>query len=79
MPRRLQQQIHSSFATGISTWQDFKSGIVDLYSVSGSQVDFNDHLIREFNRKVDTFDYTGLMFEPYDGGFRLISNTGIVL
>ncbi len=35
--------------------------------------DLSDHLMREFNRKVEILGFTNLMFAPYDAGYRFIS------
>ena len=70
-PRFLQAQIHSDYATGSNIWSDYRSQIKDLYDTSISKVDFNDHLIREYNRKINRLNQeTGLYISPFDGGFR---------
>jgi hypothetical protein len=46
-----------------------------MYDLSTSKVDFNDHLIREYNRKIDGLNQeTGLYIVPFDAGFRFIGN-----
>ena len=73
-PRELQQKIHSTFSTGEVVWDGFRSEIVDLYELASGYADFNDHLIREFNRKVYKIGHTGLAFTPHDGGYRFIGS-----
>lgn len=81
MPRQLQAQIHSDFSTVGAVWSGYRSSILDLYTGtgigtglgigSGAIEDFNNHVMREFNRKIIALNQsTGLMFTPYDGGFR---------
>jgi hypothetical protein len=75
-PRFLQSQIHSDYSTGSNTWTEYRNSIKSMYDSSTSKVDFNDHLIREYNRKIDRLNQeTGLFIAPYDGGFRFIGNT----
>ena len=72
-PRLLQSQIHSSFETGSGTWSDFRTGVTGLFGAnSGSNsADYRDHLIREFNRKINDLNQpSGLYISPYDNGFR---------
>jgi hypothetical protein len=51
MPRQLQDQIHSTYITGGGIWVNYRSQITGLWSQISGKNDFNDHLIREFNRK----------------------------
>jgi hypothetical protein len=74
-PRFLQSQIHSDYSTGSNTWTDYRDQIKTMYDLSTSKVDFNDHLIREYNRKIDRLNQeTGLYIAPFDGGFRFIGD-----
>ena len=74
-PRYLQSQIHSDYSTGSNTWTQYRSDIKSMYDLSTSKVDFNDHLIREYNRKIDGLNQeTGLYIVPFDAGFRFIGN-----
>jgi len=74
-PRLLQQQIHSTFATGLATWEGFRTDIINLYNSGTNYADFNDHLVREFNKKIRDFNFdSGLYFGPYDGGLRFIGS-----
>lgn len=73
MPRRLQSQIHSNFSTASGTWTGFRAQITGFTGSIASKEDFNDHLIREYNKKIITLGQpTGLLFSPYDAGFRYI-------
>lgn len=78
-PHLLQQKIHSTFNNDINVWSAFRGDIVNsLEGREGSRV-FNDHLVREFNRKVANLGFDGLKFEPHDGGYRFIGDSfGIV-
>ena len=73
MPRILQSEIHSNFSLDTGVWNNYKTGIIDLYNNIQNKEDFNDHLIREYNRKIDRLNQpTGLFIGPYDAGFRYI-------
>lgn len=75
-PRILQQQIHSTFSASGAVWDDFRTQIVDLYNSGTNHVDFNDHLMREFNKKVRDIGLSSdLYFVPYDGGLRFIGSS----
>jgi hypothetical protein len=70
-PRYLQAQIHADYSTGSGVWIDYRTGIQSMYEEISSKVDFNDHLIREYNRKIDRLNQpTSLFISPYDAGFR---------
>jgi hypothetical protein len=72
-PRLLQATIHSDFSTDSGVWVDYRSEIESL--ASESHQDLNDHLIREFNRKIqDLGQPTGLYFTPNDAGLRFIGS-----
>lgn len=70
-PRLLQNSIHQDFSTGSGIWINYKSMITETYAGSNHQ-DLNDHLIREFNKKVVAFGYDSLLFSPFDGGYRFL-------
>lgn len=75
-PRYLQSQIHANYSTGSSVWSDYRSQIKSIYDSSTSKVDFNDHLIREYNRKIERLNQsTNLYISPFDGGFRFIGDS----
>lgn len=70
-PRLLQAEIHSDFSTGSGVWVAYRTGIVAM--TGESHQDLNDHLIREFNKKIfDLGQPTGLYFVPNDAGLRFI-------
>ncbi len=71
-PRQLQSTIHSDFSINSNiSWTQYRTGIKSLYEESTSKVDYNNHLIREYNRKIDALNHpTGLYIQPYDAGFR---------
>jgi len=72
-PNILRSQIHASFETGTDAWQSYRDNVTGLFiSNSGAnQSDYRDHLIREFNRKINDLNQpTGLFIRPYDNGFR---------
>jgi hypothetical protein len=76
MPRRLQSKIHSEKSTVAQIWTDYKQQIIDLWNASQSKADFNDHLIREFNRKINRFNKSSDLFiTPFDAGFRFTANS----
>ncbi len=80
MPRQLQSKIHSDYSTGEVIWSGYRDEIVSLATgaASGCQEDFNDHLIREFNRKIFLLNQpTGYLFTPYDAGYRLTDNLNV--
>jgi hypothetical protein len=68
----LNSRIHQSYDSG--ELPAFKEEIIEegLPSASGNAnfFLFKDHIGREFNRKAFSFGLTGLMFTPYDAGFR---------
>lgn len=73
-PRQLQSKIHSDFSTGQAVWETFRSEVSYLYNATTNRVDFNNHLIREYNRKINNLGLSSdLYFAPYDAGFRYIS------
>ena len=75
MPRKLQSKIHSDFSINSNDWTQYRQEIKTLFDASTSKVDFNDHLIREYNRKINKLSQeTGLYISPFDGGFRFIGN-----
>ena len=76
MPRHLQSIIHSEKSISGSIWSGYNQQIIDLWNLVSGHGDFNDHLIREYNRKIDLFNQpTGLFFAPYDAGYRFIGSS----
>ena len=75
-PRLLQSKIHSDYSTGSNTWAEYRNSIKSMYDTSTLKVDFDNHLIREFNRKIDRLNQpSGLYITPFDGGFRFIGDS----
>lgn len=75
MPRHLQSQIHSEKSISSLVWIEYNKQIVDLWNSTLNYEDFNDHLIREYNRKIRLFNQlNSLLFSPYDAGYRLIGS-----
>jgi len=81
----IRDSIHSDFSTGSGVWLEYRRNLTGLYlsGVADGTVDnytgsryheFADHDFREFNRKVNMlsglWNTTGVMLDPYDGGFR---------
>ena len=74
-PRLLQNEIHQDFRDSSGVWIDYKNQIVANFSNINTQ-DLNDHLLREFNRKIQALNQsTSLMFTPFDAGFRFLGNS----
>jgi hypothetical protein len=83
-PRLLQADIHSNYSIVSGDWSSYKTQITGLYSATGYAAsgnatfgDFSDHLVREYNHKIERLGMpTGLFIRPYDAGYRL---TGIAI
>ncbi len=76
MPRNLQAEIHSNYTTGLATWSGYRGEIKSLYDAATSKEDFNDHLIREYNRKIERLNQsTGLYISPFDAGGRFVGTS----
>lgn len=72
--RRKQDEIHTNFSTDSGTWANFRAEVIDLYNISTDD-DFNDHLAREFNKKIhDLGQPDELFITPHDAGFRYIGS-----
>jgi|TARA_R110002020_G_scaffold126312_6_gene284056 hypothetical protein len=77
-PRLLQAEIHSETGTTTGIWVPYRDEITGGYLTSGASgnfVDWDNHLMREYNRKVHQQvsgdnTPTGLYLDPYDAGFR---------
>jgi len=75
MPRHLQSQIHSDFSRISGTWTGYRAQITGLYgrSQDTQKTDFDNHLIREYNRKIDNLSQTDSLFiSPFDAGYRFV-------
>lgn len=76
MPRNLQAKIHSDYTTGLANWSGYRGEIKSLYDAATSKEDFNDHLIREYNRKIERLNQpTGLYISPFDAGGRFVGTS----
>jgi hypothetical protein len=76
MPRNLQAEIHSDYTTGLAIWSGYRGEIKSLYDAATSKEDFNDHPIREYNKKIERLNQpTGLYVSPFDGGRRFTGNS----
>jgi hypothetical protein len=81
MPTDLLGEIHSSTATTSPDWATYRSEVTGMYLLSGQGGGEWDsqHLIREYNRKINSLspswtgtieaNATGLFVEPYNAGF----------
>jgi len=79
MPRHLQSQIHSDFSNISGDWVDYKAQIVGLWNATANKDDFNNHLIREYNRKIHDLSMpTGLYISPFNAGYSYVGNTGSI-
>jgi len=74
-PRFLQSMIHSEKSSVLADWQSYQTNVLAALASATSFVDFNDHLIREFNRRVYNLRFFSLLITPYDAGFRLAGLT----
>ncbi len=56
-------------------FESFRTQIITFYNGAISKADFNDHLLREFNKKVRDLGLSStLYFTPFDGGLRFIGS-----
>lgn len=77
MPRKLQAKIHSEFSTDPLVWFDYQPQVEAMILASVRGHDINDHLVREYNRKIDTLlppENQGMKITPYDAGFRYVGD-----
>jgi hypothetical protein len=75
MPRHLQSEIHSDFSSETGVWANYKNLIIGLYDSSQDplKTDFDNHLIREYNRKIHNLGQSsGLFITPFDAGYRFV-------
>jgi len=75
MPRHLQSEIHSDFSSQSGVWDNYKDLVLGLYSASTDplKTDFDNHLIREYNRKIDNLGQNvSLFITPFDAGYRFV-------
>ena len=79
MPRHLQSQIHSDFSPISGTWIDYRAQITGLWNSTVNKDDFNNHLIREYNRKIRNLNMpSGIYIIPYDAGYSYTGTTGSI-
>jgi hypothetical protein len=77
MPRYLQNIIHSNYSTSVDTWTGYRAQITGLWPNYSNKSEINNHLIRDYNRKIDILNIdTGNYISPYDAGYRYIGGTG---
>ena len=83
MPLDLLGEIHSSNASGSGDWASFRSEVTGMYILSGgypsgSSEWYSQHLIREYNRNINSrYEAwtgaspvtTGLFIDPYNAGY----------
>jgi len=79
MPTDLLGQIHSSTAVTSPDWATFRGEVTGMYLLSGQGGEWDSqHLIREYNRNINSLytswtptepNATGLFLEPYNAGF----------
>jgi hypothetical protein len=79
MPRHLQSQIHSDFSRVSGTWTAYRAQITGLWGSTINQDDFNNHLIREYNRKIRNLNMpTSIYITPYNAGYSYTGTTGLI-
>jgi hypothetical protein len=79
MPRHLQSEIHSDFSRISGTWINYRAEITGLWGSTVNKDDFNNHLIREFNRKLRNLSMpSGIYIIPYNAGFSYTGTTGLI-
>ena len=75
MPRHLQSEIHSDFSSESDVWSNYRTLVLSLYNASTDplKTDFDNHLIREYNRKIHNLGQNSNLFiTPYDAGYRFV-------
>jgi hypothetical protein len=72
MPRQLQSIIHSERSNLSTVWANYRSEVNALLPTNTA--DINDHLVREFNRRVFNLGLNSLLIFPFDGGFRYLGD-----
>lgn len=71
-PRQIQQLIHSEKENSFAIWSGYKEMIQESWNEVSRKDDFNDHVVREFGKKLESFNLSSnLSFEGTDAGFRL--------
>ena len=80
MPRHSQSEIHSDFSSESAVWANYKELITALFNASQDplKTDFDNHLIREYNRKIhDLGQNDDLFIAPFDSGYRFVGTVMI--
>ena len=72
MPRIIQAEVHRDQQTipSEAAINAYRDDIIALYNSIAKKDDFDNHLLREFNRRVVYWGRPDLAFTPYDSGFR---------
>ncbi len=74
MPRITQSEIHADFSTGSGIWTGYRAEVTGFYN-DFNRVDLDDHIVREYNRKIINLGQpTGLLITPDDAGYRYIGD-----
>ena len=74
MPRNKLHEIHADFTPTSGAWITYRSEITGFYN-NYSRADLDDHVVREFNKKVKNLQLPeSLYIAPYDGGLRYIGD-----
>ena len=71
MPNLTKDQIHTENSTDFSVWTEYREDIISLYNTY-DRSNLDDHVTREFNRKVTILGYLSLLILPSDSGGRYI-------
>jgi len=80
MPRHSQSEIHSDFSSESAVWANYKELITALFNASQDplKTDFDNHLIREYNRKIHNLSQNDDLFiAPFDSGYRFVGTVMI--
>tara|TARA_R100001460_G_scaffold6291_2_gene16638 strand:- start:22878 stop:23123 length:246 start_codon:yes stop_codon:yes gene_type:complete len=71
MPRLTQSRIHVDFSSSSEAWTNYRSEILTFYSGNMPHRELDDHISREFNKKIrDLNQNESLYISPFDAGLR---------
>jgi len=75
-PRELQSRIHANSTPTQSDVEEWQTELANLYN-SGlyPKYEYNDHVIREFNKRCEEIGATGNMARPFDAGRRFVGSS----
>ena len=74
MPRLTLAEVHTETGINSGIWTGFRAEITGFYG-SYDRVDLDDHVVREYNRKIHTLDLPDSLFiGPFDAGRRYIGD-----